>query len=141
MDDFSFLIRCLFWYRIITQERGNTMERKYKLRSTDVWDEETQPILIGVVNSFEPLEVGDETRETMLIDTGTAVVRVWHSEALKEAFELAKAGDGIRLEFKGKIPLKGGKTFKRISVQVWEGGNLEEIRQEAETHQRKLEHQ
>lgn len=107
------------------------MPRNYKVRSIDIWDEEAQPILTGVVVKFEEVEVDNEMRSTMLIDTGESIVRVWHSHALTEAFDLATPTDGIRIAFKGYAPLKGKKTFKRISVQVWEGGDLEEIVKEA----------
>lgn len=123
---------------IVLKQRGLTMERKFKVRSEDVWDEEINPVLTGVIVRFEPFKVDKEERLTMLIDTGKALVRIWHSHALSEAFEVGKSGDGIRLEYQKTVPLKGGKTYKRISVQVWEGGDLEEIKKEWPTDTRPI---
>lgn len=97
------------------------MPRKYKVKSVDVVDWETNSIVEGVITAYEPIKVGKEERVTMVIDTGQTRARVWHSHALKEAFDLGEVGDNIRIEFKGKVPLQGGHTFNRFSVSVWTG--------------------
>lgn len=109
---------------------------KTVLRSIDVWDIDRDPLIYGLVESFETLEVetkkGLEERESMVVDTGSSRLRVWHSAALKEAFELAKPGFVVRLEHRGKVPIKGGQTFNRISVTVWESGDIEDVAAENE---------
>ena len=110
-----------------------TETRKYKHRSIDIWNEEEMPILEGVVLGFEDMEVDKEKRATMTIETLNGIFRVWHSSALEEGFKLGNKGDGIRLQYRGKVSLSGGKTYKRISVAVWEKGSLEEIARVKET--------
>lgn len=110
--------------------------REYIHRSIDVWDEEKQPVIEGVIARSEEMEVDDEVRETFVIETPDGFVRIWHSGALKEAFELGKVGDGIRLHYKGRKALSGAKTFKRISVAVWKGGDIEEIIEAHEARQK-----
>lgn len=113
--------------------------RKYKHRSIDIWNEEETPVLEGVVLAFEQMKVDKDERDTMSIDTLDGIYRVWHSSALDEAFSLAGVGDGIRLVYRGKVALSGGKTYKRISVAVWEKGSLEEIAAEQEKAKRPVE--
>lgn len=114
-------------------------ERKFKVRSIDIWNEELQPILTGVIDKFETLKVGKDDRETMLIETGTAIIRVWHSHAVKDAFDLGEPGDGIRLHYQGTVPLAGAKTYRRVSVQVWVGGDINEILKETEANFRPID--
>lgn len=97
------------------------MARKYKVKSIDVVDWEVDSIVEGRIVGFEEMKVKDDTRLTMVIDTEQTQVRVWHSKALSEAFELGTIGDNIRIQFKGKVPLSGGHTFNRFSVAVWTG--------------------
>lgn len=100
------------------------MARTYKVRSVDSIDWEKTPVLEGKVLSMESIKVGEEERDVMVIDTGSQKVRVFHSAALDEAFSMAELGDSIRLEFRGKVALKGGKTFNRFSVAVWTGEDV-----------------
>lgn len=110
--------------------------REYTHRSIDVWDEELQPIVEGVVTTIEPFKVDDEERDTLVIETPEGFLRIWHSGALKEAFELAVVGNGIRLVYKGRKAIGGNKTFKRISVAVWKKGDLKEITEAYEARQK-----
>lgn len=97
------------------------MVRRYKVKSIDAVDWEKTPLVEGKILNLEPMMVDDEERLTMIIDTGQTQVRVWQSKALDDAFTLGEVGDSIRIEFKGKVPLKGSKTFNRFSVAVWTG--------------------
>jgi len=108
------------------------MERKYKHRSIDVHDFEHAPLLRGRVLRREPIQVDDEVRETLVIDTGVYMTRVFASAGLQEAFDVSTEGDCIEIRFLGRKALKGAKTFKRFSVQVWEG-SLEETEETTET--------
>jgi len=107
--------------------------RIFKTRSLDTADFEREPDLEGVVVEMGSLEVDEEERPFMVIDTGQRLVRVFHSSALKEAFDCAEKGDNIHLEYRGKVKLQGGKSFKRIAVQVWNDGEEEDDNEESQT--------
>lgn len=106
------------------------MGRKYKVKSIDVVDWEEDSVVEGRIVGYEEIQVKDDTRLTMVIDTKQAQVRVWHSKALTEAFDLGEVGDNIRIQFKGKVLLSGGHHFNRFSVAVWTGENDEKESQE-----------
>ena len=97
------------------------VERKYKTRSIDTHDFLEDARLQGKIQVVEEIEVDEEKRMTMIIDTGDRLARIFKSKALEEAFDVAVKGDCISLHLLGIKPLKGAKTFKRFSVAVWEG--------------------
>ena len=108
-------------------------KRVYKVRSVDSADWDRDPELEGTIKEFGSLAVDDKERPFMVIDTGMRKVRVFDSKALEEAFEKGEPGDHIRLEYRGKVKVQGGKTFKRFNVQVWteEEGEGDEEKKDA----------
>lgn len=108
-------------------------KRVYKVRSLDTVDWNTNPDLEGLIVEYGSIEVKGEERAFMVIDTGQQKVRVFHSTALHEAFELGVQGDHIHIAFRGKVNIVGGHTFNRFQVQVWtlEEGDDEEKKEGA----------
>jgi hypothetical protein len=43
---------------------------------------------------------------------------VWESAAIATGMESAKEGDYVHIEFKGKVPMDGGRSFKQFLVQI-----------------------
>lgn len=93
--------------------------RKYKVRTLDTADFNRDPDLEGVIAEYGSIDVKGDERAFVVIDTGQRKVRVFHSTALKDAFEQGEPGDHIRIEFRGKVKIEGGHTFNRFQVQVW----------------------
>lgn len=105
--------------------------RKYKVRSLDTVDFNKTPELVGVIKEYGVVDVKGDERSFMTIDTGQRLVRVFHSTALNDAFELGEQGDHVRLVFHGKVSIQGGHTFNRFEVQVWtEEGTPDETQEE-----------
>ena len=95
------------------------MGRTFKHRTVDevVWTPGTE--VTGIIHEFETIDTGKDKRDSVVIDTGTQLIRVWHAEGLKEVFDEGEVGDGIRVEFVKKVPLKGGHTFNKYAVALW----------------------
>ncbi len=94
-------------------------ERQYKLRTISSHDFERDPVLEGRIVDMQPILVGDKSRQSIVIDTGDAMSRVFESKALEEIWGLGECGDMVKISFGGKKPLPEGRSFARFSVLLW----------------------
>lgn len=97
-----------------------TSPRKYKVRTESPHDFSLEPVCQGRIVKFDKLEIDDEERLYMVVDTFHTLAQVFHSFGLTEAFDDGVPGDMVRIVFHGKKKLKGAKSFNKFSVQVWE---------------------
>jgi len=93
--------------------------RTYKHRTVDEMKWNPGDSVTGTITGFETIKVGKEDRESVIIDTGTILARVWRSDGLAEVFDQGKPGDHVNVEFREKKPLKGGHSFNVFGVQLW----------------------
>lgn len=95
------------------------MARKYKFRSETAHNFDVHPELEGQIIRFDKLKVGKENRLYAVVDTGERTTMVFHSKALEEMFNRGEPGDFVHIEFHGKKPLQGGKSFNKFSIELW----------------------
>ena len=93
--------------------------RKFKVRNPTPHDFTSEPSLTGKVVAFGSIEIEDEEREMVLIDTGATISQVYRTKALEDVFTKAAIGDTVELIYGGEKELGGGRSFKKFSVAVW----------------------
>lgn len=93
--------------------------RKYKHRSEVDANFDKTPIVEGKVVEFRHLPEDQDKRRFVVLDTPDALVRVYETKGLEEAFNAAEIGDYMRIEFIEKVAIKGSKTFNRFNASVW----------------------
>ena len=86
----------------------------------DSWDFEEQPIMQGIYEKVEN-NVGRNNSNVYTFKLeDDKLTKVWGSTGLDERMAMLKVGDLVRIEFKGKSDLGGGKTFKNYDVFLGE---------------------
>jgi hypothetical protein len=93
--------------------------RKYKVRIPNTHDFESVPSITGIVVAFGEHDVKGERRAFVVLDSGESISRVYESKALEELFKSGDVGDHVKLTYSGEKDLGGGKSYKKISVEVW----------------------
>lgn len=95
------------------------MARQYKVRSTVDADWDRQPLVEGIVSEKPKAIEQIEGRRVMLLRTDDALVRVYESFDLHELFDAAEVGDNVRIEYRGMIDVKGGRTMRKFAAALW----------------------
>lgn len=90
------------------------------------WDFDTDPILIGIYNGSKvvtqpDMNDPDKERDVTVYEITEATtgekVSVWDSYSIHEAFTQITPDTQVRIEFKGKVAIDGGKrTVKQFVV-------------------------
>lgn len=93
---------------------------RYITKSTQDWDHDRLPVLIGKILAKESGGEKMDNRLFMTVETQNAIYRVYESKGLEEAFAAAEPGRWVELEFLELVKLDRGRTFKRYRSAVFE---------------------
>lgn len=93
--------------------------RQYKYKGTSDWRPVPGETMTARVLEKSSIEVSGKDRRYLLVDTGTAIWRVFESAGLTDVFASAARGDYVDLSFLGTAQLKNGNTFKRFRCAVY----------------------
>lgn len=93
--------------------------QQYKYKSTNDWRPVAGENIVARVLGKDVVDVSGKPRAYLLVDTGTAIWRVFELAGLADVFASAARGDYVDLTYLGSAQLKNGNTFKRFRSAVF----------------------